>query len=121
MDWGILVPNDNKQTKFVWFDVLLGYSSFLLEFGICYASKFLIFITNVCLFIYLFILLPQTCRHQSASNLGKQLFVYICVCVFVPVKKCVFIKKVQIICNKLELVKYNMRHKVRWRISIASS
>ncbi|KAF9596315.1 hypothetical protein IFM89_008841 [Coptis chinensis] len=28
LDWGIPVPNDNKQTIYVWFDALLGYSLF---------------------------------------------------------------------------------------------
>lgn len=28
VDWGIPVPNDNKQTIYVWFDALLGYNSF---------------------------------------------------------------------------------------------
>ncbi|XWS66017.1 hypothetical protein CRYUN_Cryun05aG0164000 [Craigia yunnanensis] len=31
LDWGIPVPNDNKQTIYVWFDALLGYISALLE------------------------------------------------------------------------------------------
>ncbi|XP_022765183.1 methionine--tRNA ligase, chloroplastic/mitochondrial isoform X2 [Durio zibethinus] len=31
VDWGIPVPNDNKQTIYVWFDALLGYISALLE------------------------------------------------------------------------------------------
>ncbi|GAA0160071.1 aminoacyl-tRNA synthetase [Lithospermum erythrorhizon] len=31
MDWGITVPNDPKQTIYVWFDALLGYVSSLLE------------------------------------------------------------------------------------------
>ncbi|EOY18194.1 Methionyl-tRNA synthetase / methionine--tRNA ligase / MetRS (cpMetRS) [Theobroma cacao] len=31
VDWGIPVPNDNKQTIYVWFDALLGYLSALLE------------------------------------------------------------------------------------------
>ncbi|KAG5237604.1 methionyl-tRNA synthetase family protein [Salix suchowensis] len=29
VDWGIPVPNDNKQTIYVWFDALLGYISAL--------------------------------------------------------------------------------------------
>ncbi|KAK7854973.1 methionine--trna ligase [Quercus suber] len=31
VDWGIPVPNDNKQTIYVWFDALLGYVSALSE------------------------------------------------------------------------------------------
>nr|GMC59286.1 methionine--tRNA ligase, chloroplastic/mitochondrial [Ipomoea batatas] len=31
VDWGIAVPNDPKQTIYVWFDALLGYVSALLE------------------------------------------------------------------------------------------
>ncbi|KAK9283994.1 hypothetical protein L1049_012253 [Liquidambar formosana] len=31
VDWGIPVPNDNKQTIYVWFDALLGYISALSE------------------------------------------------------------------------------------------
>ncbi|KAL3369494.1 hypothetical protein AABB24_010038 [Solanum stoloniferum] len=31
VDWGIAVPNDSKQTIYVWFDALLGYVSALLE------------------------------------------------------------------------------------------
>ncbi|KAL3829090.1 hypothetical protein ACJIZ3_017892 [Penstemon smallii] len=31
VDWGIPVPNDSKQTIYVWFDALLGYISALLE------------------------------------------------------------------------------------------
>ncbi|KAF2318718.1 hypothetical protein GH714_010287 [Hevea brasiliensis] len=31
VDWGIPVPNDNKQTIYVWFDALLGYLSALSE------------------------------------------------------------------------------------------
>ncbi|GMH10695.1 hypothetical protein Nepgr_012536 [Nepenthes gracilis] len=31
VDWGIPVPNDKKQTIYVWFDALLGYISALLE------------------------------------------------------------------------------------------
>lgn len=31
VDWGICVPNDHKQTIYVWFDALLGYISALLE------------------------------------------------------------------------------------------
>ena len=31
VDWGIPVPNDNKQTIYVWFDALLGYCSFLIQ------------------------------------------------------------------------------------------
>ncbi|XVF83628.1 hypothetical protein PTKIN_Ptkin16aG0505000 [Pterospermum kingtungense] len=31
VDWGPPVPNDNKQTIYVWFDTLLGYISALLE------------------------------------------------------------------------------------------
>ncbi|KAH1045649.1 hypothetical protein J1N35_036433 [Gossypium stocksii] len=31
VEWGIPVPNDNKQTIYVWFDALLGYLSALLE------------------------------------------------------------------------------------------
>lgn len=31
VDWGIPVPNDEKQTIYVWFDALLGYISALLE------------------------------------------------------------------------------------------
>ncbi|KAL1079996.1 hypothetical protein V6Z11_D10G259900 [Gossypium hirsutum] len=31
VEWGIPVPNDNKQTIYVWFDALLGYISALLE------------------------------------------------------------------------------------------
>ncbi|KAL6977336.1 Methionine--tRNA ligase, chloroplastic/mitochondrial [Sarracenia purpurea var. burkii] len=31
VDWGIMVPNDDKQTIYVWFDALLGYISALLE------------------------------------------------------------------------------------------
>ncbi|XP_021910413.1 methionine--tRNA ligase, chloroplastic/mitochondrial-like [Carica papaya] len=31
VDWGIPVPNDDKQTIYVWFDALLGYISALLE------------------------------------------------------------------------------------------
>ncbi|XP_047327885.1 methionine--tRNA ligase, chloroplastic/mitochondrial [Impatiens glandulifera] len=31
VDWGIRVPNDSKQTIYVWFDALLGYISALLE------------------------------------------------------------------------------------------
>uniref|UniRef100_A0A7C9AMR8 methionine--tRNA ligase n=1 Tax=Opuntia streptacantha TaxID=393608 RepID=A0A7C9AMR8_OPUST len=30
VDWGIRVPNDHKQTIYVWFDALLGYISALL-------------------------------------------------------------------------------------------
>ncbi|KAG2730218.1 hypothetical protein I3760_01G281500 [Carya illinoinensis] len=31
VDWGIPVPNDNRQTIYVWFDALLGYVSALAE------------------------------------------------------------------------------------------
>ncbi|GLT93092.1 hypothetical protein SLE2022_108980 [Rubroshorea leprosula] len=31
VEWGIPVPNDNKQTIYVWFDALLGYISALSE------------------------------------------------------------------------------------------
>ncbi|XP_068654722.1 methionine--tRNA ligase, chloroplastic/mitochondrial [Aristolochia californica] len=31
VDWGIPVPNDEKQTVYVWFDALLGYISALLD------------------------------------------------------------------------------------------
>ncbi|KAJ0752902.1 putative methionine--tRNA ligase [Helianthus annuus] len=31
VDWGIRVPNDPKQTIYVWFDALLGYISALLD------------------------------------------------------------------------------------------
>ncbi|XP_022872654.1 methionine--tRNA ligase, chloroplastic/mitochondrial isoform X1 [Olea europaea var. sylvestris] len=31
VDWGIAVPNDDKQTIYVWFDALLGYISALLD------------------------------------------------------------------------------------------
>ncbi|XP_059457967.1 methionine--tRNA ligase, chloroplastic/mitochondrial isoform X2 [Corylus avellana] len=31
VDWGIPVPNDNKQTIYVWFDALLGYISALSQ------------------------------------------------------------------------------------------
>ncbi|KAI4370615.1 hypothetical protein MLD38_018950 [Melastoma candidum] len=31
VEWGIPVPNDEKQTIYVWFDALLGYISALLE------------------------------------------------------------------------------------------
>ncbi|XP_077223843.1 methionine--tRNA ligase, chloroplastic/mitochondrial-like [Tasmannia lanceolata] len=31
VEWGIPVPNDNKQTIYVWFDALLGYISALME------------------------------------------------------------------------------------------
>ncbi|KAJ4895886.1 methionyl-tRNA synthetase / methionine--tRNA ligase / MetRS (cpMetRS) [Raphanus sativus] len=31
VDWGIPVPNDDKQTIYVWFDALLGYISALTE------------------------------------------------------------------------------------------
>lgn len=31
VDWGITVPNDSKQTIYVWFDALLGYISALAE------------------------------------------------------------------------------------------
>ncbi|KAJ9175698.1 hypothetical protein P3X46_014227 [Hevea brasiliensis] len=31
VDWGIPIPNDNKQTIYVWFDALLGYISALSE------------------------------------------------------------------------------------------
>ncbi|XP_077211487.1 methionine--tRNA ligase, chloroplastic/mitochondrial-like isoform X1 [Tasmannia lanceolata] len=31
VEWGIPVPNDNKQTIYVWFDALLGYVSALLK------------------------------------------------------------------------------------------
>ncbi|XP_050210692.1 methionine--tRNA ligase, chloroplastic/mitochondrial isoform X1 [Mercurialis annua] len=31
VDWGIPVPNDNKQTIYVWFDALLGYISALSD------------------------------------------------------------------------------------------
>ncbi|CAH9076568.1 unnamed protein product [Cuscuta epithymum] len=31
VDWGIAVPNDPKQTIYVWFDALLGYMSAVLE------------------------------------------------------------------------------------------
>lgn len=31
LDWGILVPTDNKHTIYVWFDALLGYVTALLE------------------------------------------------------------------------------------------
>uniref|UniRef100_A0A2P2JZW0 methionine--tRNA ligase n=1 Tax=Rhizophora mucronata TaxID=61149 RepID=A0A2P2JZW0_RHIMU len=31
VDWGIPVPNDKRQTIYVWFDALLGYISALLE------------------------------------------------------------------------------------------
>lgn len=31
VEWGINVPNDSKQTIYVWFDALLGYISALLE------------------------------------------------------------------------------------------
>lgn len=31
VDWGIRVPNDHKQTIYVWFDALLGYVSALLD------------------------------------------------------------------------------------------
>ncbi|KAM0936711.1 putative methionine--tRNA ligase [Dioscorea sansibarensis] len=33
VEWGIPVPNDTKQTIYVWFDALLGYISALLEAG----------------------------------------------------------------------------------------
>ncbi|KAL4184463.1 hypothetical protein AMTRI_Chr10g1140 [Amborella trichopoda] len=33
VEWGIPVPNDNKQTIYVWFDALLGYVSALLKEG----------------------------------------------------------------------------------------
>ncbi|XP_039113902.1 methionine--tRNA ligase, chloroplastic/mitochondrial [Dioscorea cayenensis subsp. rotundata] len=33
VEWGIPVPNDTKQTIYVWFDALLGYISALLEEG----------------------------------------------------------------------------------------
>ncbi|CAL9183407.1 unnamed protein product [Musa hybrid cultivar] len=33
VEWGIPVPNDDKQTIYVWFDALLGYVSALLEEG----------------------------------------------------------------------------------------
>ncbi|KAJ6820382.1 methionine--tRNA ligase, chloroplastic/mitochondrial isoform X1 [Iris pallida] len=33
VEWGIPVPNDNKQTIYVWFDALLGYISALLPDG----------------------------------------------------------------------------------------
>ncbi|XP_038983446.1 methionine--tRNA ligase, chloroplastic/mitochondrial [Phoenix dactylifera] len=33
VDWGITVPNDSRQTVYVWFDALLGYISALLEDG----------------------------------------------------------------------------------------
>ncbi|CAK9308792.1 unnamed protein product [Citrullus colocynthis] len=33
VEWGIPVPNDNKQTIYVWFDALLGYISALSENG----------------------------------------------------------------------------------------
>lgn len=33
VEWGIPVPDDNKQTIYVWFDALLGYMSALLENG----------------------------------------------------------------------------------------
>lgn len=33
LDWGIPVPNDNKQTIYVWFDALLGYISALSPEG----------------------------------------------------------------------------------------
>ncbi|KAJ6815416.1 methionine--tRNA ligase, chloroplastic/mitochondrial isoform X1 [Iris pallida] len=33
VQWGIPVPNDNKQTIYVWFDALLGYISALLQDG----------------------------------------------------------------------------------------
>ncbi|CAI9092443.1 OLC1v1027672C1 [Oldenlandia corymbosa var. corymbosa] len=33
VDWGIEVPNDAKQTIYVWFDALLGYISALLDEG----------------------------------------------------------------------------------------
>ncbi|WOL12634.1 methionine--tRNA ligase, chloroplastic/mitochondrial [Canna indica] len=33
VEWGIPVPNDNKQTIYVWFDALLGYISALLGEG----------------------------------------------------------------------------------------
>ncbi|RCV45983.1 hypothetical protein SEVIR_9G500300v4 [Setaria viridis] len=33
VDWGIPVPNDTKQTIYVWFDALLGYISALLDDG----------------------------------------------------------------------------------------
>lgn len=33
VEWGIPVPNDSKQTIYVWFDALLGYMSALLEDG----------------------------------------------------------------------------------------
>ncbi|KAJ4767450.1 Methionine--tRNA ligase [Rhynchospora pubera] len=33
VEWGIPVPNDTKQTIYVWFDALLGYISALLENG----------------------------------------------------------------------------------------
>ncbi|KAG5533427.1 hypothetical protein RHGRI_027555 [Rhododendron griersonianum] len=31
VDWGIRVPNEDKQTIYVWFDALLGYISALME------------------------------------------------------------------------------------------
>ncbi|CAD6210122.1 unnamed protein product [Miscanthus lutarioriparius] len=33
VEWGIPVPNDTKQTIYVWFDALLGYISALLDDG----------------------------------------------------------------------------------------
>ncbi|XP_072972327.1 methionine--tRNA ligase, chloroplastic/mitochondrial [Typha angustifolia] len=33
VEWGIPVPNDSKQTIYVWFDALLGYISALLDDG----------------------------------------------------------------------------------------
>nr|CAB3496708.1 unnamed protein product [Digitaria exilis] len=33
VDWGIPVPNDTKQTIYVWFDALLGYISALIDDG----------------------------------------------------------------------------------------
>ena len=65
---------------------------------------------------------------KSCSCVWIYIYIYVCVCVcacvFVPIKNvCLckiyesffFIKKLKRICNKLGLVKYNVRHK-KWDI-----
>jgi methionyl-tRNA synthetase len=58
VEWGIPVPNDTKQTIYVWFDALLGYVSLLL---------YMIFI-NVCSCLLVLLGIYYTSRAFISSN-----------------------------------------------------